>query len=204
MGHPKPGPKRGRSALVPGATGDLLERRMVEHARLYGAEIRPGDVVLFVDDADCRFCDGGCDRPTCEARHRTWHTALEHRLAEARPEAALVTLLASPETEAWFVVRASECLAALGLRGREAHTALAALREAFPAPVACWGTRKPAGGCEPKFRLKFEAALGGRYRPATQGPGLVVSLDLAKLAEGEDVFVRPAWQALLRLVRSAG
>lgn len=117
----KPGPRPGAvptPAAFNGLTGEALVEAALERLRRYHRGAL--DAVLLVDDADCRFRCDDCGRPCGHERYREvecrfedaqrsraveWHSRLVERVREAMAQPALpvVTLLASPEIEAWLV-----------------------------------------------------------------------------------------------------
>lgn len=196
VGLQKPGPKHGTPTMGRGTTGADLTRMLRRHLQRYRAG-EAGDVVLLVDDADCRFCEGQCAPTGCRERFERWVADWSAEVAELRPGVQAVALFASPETEAWFALLPQRSLAGLGLPEPERTRLAAELRHEFAA-VECSGRRKPEGGCEPKFRAVFTSRLDQRYRPAIEGPPMLAEIDLGELAEVATVFVRPAWQRLLR------
>jgi hypothetical protein len=83
-----------------GVTGttlvDKMRERLEKHYRGAGCDI---DVVVVIDDADCRFLrEGALDLAT-------WAKEMEQQVRAwtERPKLRFVPLLASPEIEAWLL-----------------------------------------------------------------------------------------------------
>jgi hypothetical protein len=102
--RPKLGPRPGRkvSTVGAGTTGRHLERELLRVAAFHHDRDGLAEVVVLIDDADCRLVEGNRFDP--EAFER-WRRDLEERLRQRieHPDLVLIVLLASPEIEAWFV-----------------------------------------------------------------------------------------------------
>jgi hypothetical protein len=105
--HDKPAPKLKKHLREPakkhgGVTGKSLVDRMLERLRQQYADDH-FDLVLFIDDVDCRFNDasGVFDKQRFDA----YRANLESQVREAKGEPLLrfLALLASPEIEAWLL-----------------------------------------------------------------------------------------------------
>lgn len=113
----KPGPKLGRPAPDPddeGITGGDLVARMLRRLEKYH---RPGmrdalDIVVLVDDVDCRFAIG--DRSFDPEQFGAWLVATTERVRAAaqKPDLPFIALLGCPEIEAWFVADGRKASAA--------------------------------------------------------------------------------------------
>lgn len=103
----KPAPKLGRSMAQPaerhaGRTGQALVeemlKRLEQHFRGTACSL---DLVLLIDDADCRFADAA---DPAGAQHE-WEARLSERvrIVTAKPDLGFHALLAWPEIEAWLI-----------------------------------------------------------------------------------------------------
>lgn len=184
----KPNPKLGRLAREPrpedsGVTGRTLVERMLErleryHRREANPTEKPIDLVVLIDDADCRFKE---DPQAFQA----WTDDLRDKVRRAteRPELDIVVLLASPEVESWLLSDWEESF------GREYVGFADRLREHLekptllgPAPwstIEDYGGRYVGGSCERKLSEDLQSALEQLLRDTedTIGPEETLSTE---------------------------
>ena len=188
-----------------GVTGRDLITRMIAMLSEYDTSADYAAYVL-VDDADCRFCEGGPDE--LDARRRDWNNRVAAVLGRPVP---LFVCLAFQEIEAWLLGDWERTFVAEYPRHHHAlrrglTDALGVGALALPEEVGC--PERPGGaGCSVKVSAKIEAmsavvvpvdGLPFRYSKAVQGQPMLrradpdaVALrcrqfqrDLARLREG--------------------
>lgn len=97
----KPGPKyRPGIALAspPGITGERLRQEMVDRLRARPEDFQTSEMILLIDDMDCRF-----NGDTVAYANWVADCQAEVQAILGRP-IQFVALLASPEIEGWFLV----------------------------------------------------------------------------------------------------
>jgi hypothetical protein len=203
----KPGPKLGRPAPRPdheglsgsGLVGAMLSRLKMRRDRA-GTAPFDLDLILFIDDADCRF----------EADRAGLATWIADRTAEVRAAAnhegiPFIALFASPEIEAWFVADwdagfgREHARLATGDRPLRAH-----VEDLLNGPlesVETYGGGFVNGGCASKLSDRLRTLLerlGAGYTKSTDGTTMLRRVRPEKIAAACTTYFRPAWQQLLR------
>jgi len=214
----KPAPKLNRPFPEPrredsGATGQDLVDRMLERLRKYHSGIQCNlDIVLLIDDADCRFKDS----PGSFSR---WVARCRERVREATQKEAVefVALLASPEIEAWLLTDWEEGFGREyhGLEPLLLHHLEANLLGTRPwAAIEDYGGQATGGSCEEKlsediqkaFSDLIAAALAGSideatcfYSKAVHGPRMLQRIRPDELCAACSRYFAPAYNDLLAL-----
>ncbi len=208
----KPGPKFSLAEPVAGAgaSGRQLEDEMVRVVERYGCD---ADLVLFVDDADCRWCAREADRDA-------WRSALERRIQRAAGKPVpLVTLMASPEVEAWFLADFDNGFATLSgqTRGGQPQPPPATVRDIQAAITTVTGRRAPAGtelfgcpavnnACQRKLSAELQDTLlvphGIRYSKRLHGARMLRQLTLGPLKRHLTRTFAPDWARLEHAIRA--
>ncbi len=99
----KPAPKLNRPYSTPdtnleGATGSVLASQMLSHVAnpLYNKEYKSDDILLLIDDSDCRF--------STKEEFDVWKLDFHKKIREGiGRDIPLIVILASPEVESWFI-----------------------------------------------------------------------------------------------------
>lgn len=205
----KPGPKLQRAApkAKEGLTGQNLVREMLHRLEMFHRPGMPGalDLVVFIDDADCRF-EGDT------AKFQAW-IAERHREVSAaaqNDELPFIALFASPEVEAWFLADLEQGLGreyeklATGGKPLRAHVEL--LLGGPMATVESFGGGFVNGSCANKLSERFQSLidrLGDRYSKRSQGQDMLRRIRPEKVAAVCQTYFRPQWLELLRSIRQA-
>lgn len=169
-----------------GATGADLIRRIREELIRYPPE--PGELVLIVDDADCRMCPTASER--AEERRLTLYAELRAEVMSAlreanAPEVPVCVMLAREEIEAWLLADWANTFAtAYPSQHPAVRYALSqALPKALEKPesVGC-PLKKDGQGCETKVSEEIQAVVRAvpplLYSKATHGQAMLGRLDL--------------------------
>jgi hypothetical protein len=208
----KPGPKLGRATpkhraglTGPGLVGEMLERLAEYHRPKHPTNKGdPLDVVVFIDDADCRF-EGD------PAKLEAWSAArsADVRAAIGDPSTPFVALFASPEVEAWFVADWEQGFGFehRRLSSKEKHFR-AHMEELLGAvaSIESYGGGLVNGSCANKLSEKLHGLvtrLGGSYSKGMHGQEMLLRIRPEKVAEVCKMFFRPGLQALLRAIAAA-
>lgn len=205
----KPGPRLGRPAPKrgEGMTGDRLVAEMLDRLGRFHRAGTPGalDVVLFIDDADCRF-EGDPAKLVAWIDTRTAAV----RSATHEPSTPFVALFASPEIEAWFLADWEQGFGReyARLEGGERHfrSHVEALLGGATSTVEAYGGGFVNGACADKLSEKLQSLiirLGETYSKRTHGQDMLLRIRPAKIAEVCGSFFRPALSALLRAISAA-
>lgn len=172
-----------------GATGaDLLGRIQVALVK-YPPE--PGELVLIVDDADCRMCPTDSER--AEERRLALHAELRAAVVKAlreanAPEVPVCVILAREEIEAWLLADWANTFAAEypGQHPAVRYALSQALPDALQAPESVGCPLKTDGqGCKTKVSEEIQAVVRAvpplLYSKATHGQAMLrrVNLDNA-------------------------
>ncbi len=174
----KPGPKPGKALPRPdesGVSGPKLREMALKRLRDRRGRDADLDLVLFVDDGDCRFC--GQD---LVAATRAWEAAFRAEVAAALGrDVPVVVLFAHPEVEAWFLLDPDQRRTLLPWKpGSEL--------DLVDLDRGTWGCPEVNGSCSRKLSAEIAEArkvLGlPEYSKRRQGPDLLVALDPARLA----------------------
>lgn len=218
----KPGPKLGRGFPEPqaqhaGVTGrrlfsDMLRILSAHHS---GSACQL-DVVVLIDDADCRFA--GAAEPLAE--QLAWEASLTEqvRTATGNHKLSFHALLAWPEVEAWFLADWDN---SFGHRYDQYHQVAHPLRRHIETcilhplgwnDVERFGGRLLNGSCEQKLSTHLQNAFTTadpcrchpplqtklsehpyplHYSKRQDGPRLLARLDPAKVAHSTPHFRRP-------------
>lgn len=204
----KPGPKLGRPAPrhKQGLSGGALVEEMLSRLKTYHQVSSPGalDVVLLIDDADCRFDD--------VAAWQAWQEDRTADVAKALGDSnrPFVALFASPEVEAWFLADWEHGLGAQYGRLPSGDKHLRSrVEDLLGRPiddVESYGGRRLNGTCEHKLSEKLQnllLLLGEAYSKGTQGQDMLLRIEPAKVAERCDRYFRPALHEVRRAIAAA-
>lgn len=200
----KPGPKLGRA--VPkaraGLTGHDLVQEMLGRLAKYHRSGMPGalDLVVFIDDADCRFADEVTQlQPWLLDRGREVSAAVQN------DRIPFVALFASPEVEAWLLADWEE---GIGREHKRLSTGEKSLRahveELLGGPldtVEAYGGGLVNGSCRHKLSERLQSLLirlGAGYSKSIDGTALLRRIRPDKVADVCQVYFRPQWQKLVR------
>ena len=196
----KPGPRIDAAAPAArhsGVTGPALVQWMTEILGAYGTE---ADLIVLADDADCRWCPD-------HAAWVRWQAEVQHAVeAAVGRRIQVVTLLASPEVEAWFVADWTRGFQSL-MRDRvgDIHAATKnVIGVAPPAGVEEFGCPQVNGACSTKLSDALTAALAAReirYSKRVDGPVMLRSLAADRVAEHCPIYFRRALADLRDCVR---
>jgi hypothetical protein len=205
----KPGPKLHRPAPKQGE-GTTGERLVAEMLARLGKYHRTGskdalDVVLFIDDADCRFEGDPAKLVAWTAEHTE-----AVRSAIGTPSTPFIVLFASPEIEAWFLADWEQGFGHeyAHLCGEEKHlrSHVDALLGEAAGNIEHYGGGYVNGACANKLSEKLQALvlrLGETYSKRTHGQDMLRRIRPAKVAEVCGFCFRPALAALVRAVGAA-
>lgn len=205
----KPAGKPGQVPLAPrsGLTGSALVSELRAYVTGRGrALLQAGDIVVLLDDVDCRFCEPDCGDRGCAERFRWWRD----ELARAMPEGVeLVALLAAPEMEGWFVTTWDRSFHQPLLRKGWTDGAVHAARKRVHARLGrspeTWGRGGPVAGCEEKFSEILVAILaeasppgvgGTAYSKRLDGPSMLAGLDAETISRSHRRYFAPGWRRL--------
>jgi len=167
----KPAPKLGRPLSTPraedsGTTGRALVDRMMDRlARYYRGEACSFDVVVLIDDADCRF-----KAPDADAARWSGELVARVRAAAERPTIGFIALFASPEIETWLL---ADWTAGFGAEYPEIAAALLTHLEQGILGPPPWSSLEAYGGayeagrgsCAQKLSDDLNVALDRRLGP---------------------------------------
>lgn len=214
----KPGPKPGRARTSfkdptdGGVTGARLVERMLERlAKHYRGDACDLDVVVLIDDADCRFLE--------EGTFERWSDGLTRdvRASTEQPALCFVPLLASPEIESWLL---SDWEQGFGLEYRAIEVKLirALARDEMLGSrpwitIERFGGKHVNGSCERKLSdainqvldaiaMEEEAPVERRsfaYSKRDNGPDMLRRIRPEKVAEVAGIWFRPAYHQLVNL-----
>ncbi|MFO0592944.1 MAG: DUF4276 family protein [Polyangiaceae bacterium] len=206
----KPGPKLGRPVPrreIEGTSGPSLVSAMLSRLRMrrqnLGAAPFDLDVIVFIDDADCRFEDDA-------EKHRDWvaQRTAEIRSAAQQSSLPFLALFASPEIEAWFL---ADWDAGLGREHARLSTGDKPLRahveELLGGPltlVESYGGGLRDGACANKLSDRLRSLLerlGASYSKSVDGPAMLRRVRPDKIAEVCGHFFRPAFQQMCREIQ---
>jgi hypothetical protein len=222
----KPGPKPGRARTSfkeptdGGVTGAALINKMRERLeKYYRGNACDIDVVVLIDDADCRFLEDGALLRWTSDRER------DVRAWTERPELRFVALIASPEIEAWLLADWEE---GFGREYSAIHVPLGRALERDLLGARPWERVEDFGGpydpqkgsCTRKLSDEVNKVLGElamqkggpvdrrtyTYSKGEQGPDMLRRVRPEKIAEVCRSVFRPAYLQILALaacVRSA-
>lgn len=205
----KPGPKLGRPAPRKdheGLSGTGLVGAMLARLKMRRALAAPGpldlDLVIFIDDADCRF-EGQSAALEAWIADRT----ADVRAASDRPDIPFVALFASPEIEAWFIADWEQGFgrehARLATTDKPLRAQVEALLGGPLSSVEAYGGGFVNGGCASKLSEKMRSLLvrlGSEYVKSTDGTAMLRRVRAEKIAEVCVDFFRPEWQKLRRAI----
>lgn len=107
----KPGLEPANGPLQPrGTTGSKLTALFLQTLDRLREPVKPapGDTVVFLDDADCRFCEPNCSEGATQERFQVWRDALSASVEASLPGVRLSVLLAAPELEGWLLAGARQ------------------------------------------------------------------------------------------------
>ncbi len=174
-------------------------------------QVASGDVVVVIDDCDCRFGAPECAEAGCVERFAEWLHAWRKRVAGTAPGVELVVLLAAPEIESWFVLDwrhgLGDSLSRCGWNRFEVARARKRIGAEFGAETERWGVRSSAGACAAKFSVRLDGLLAEvaptgdteRYHKAEHGPQALAALDASTLSRGAKLYFGPEWRRLRAL-----
>lgn len=200
-----------------GTTGASLLKAVHDDLRYLRAE--GGDVLLLVDDVDCRFGAPRCDDSACAERFADWWAQLSLDLqSRTSADTLVIPLLAGPEIEGWFIDGWRSGLGGwLVGSGVNPHD-VSALRQRLGhlAPEgSCerWGSRSVGGACAAKFSVNLQDAIevavaaglisaAARYHKVRVGPAVLAGLSADELAGTATRYFAPAWRKLMTAVRA--
>lgn len=200
LGRPAPKHKEGLSGAR--LTGEMLDRLARFHRTGTTGAL---DVVVFLDDADCRF-EGDPEKLAA------WTTSQTEAVRAATGQASIpfVAMFASPEIEAWFLAHWEQ---GFGLEYRHLMTGDKPLRAHVEAllggavgTVESYGGGFVNGGCADKLSEKLRALLtrlGADYSKRTNGQDMLLRIRPEKVAEVCGAYFRPALSALARAIGAA-
>lgn len=207
----KPGPKLRRPAPKhgEGTTGERLVDEMLDRLEKYHRAGSTGalDIVLFIDDADCRF-EGDPAKLVAWMAERT--EAVQSSIGKPSTRIPFVALFASPEIEAWFIADWEQGFGReyAHLAGGEKHlrSHVDALLGEFVDDVERYGGGYVNGACADKLSEKLQALLlrlGETYSKRTHGQDMLRRIRPAKVADVCGFCFRPALAALVRAIGAA-
>jgi hypothetical protein len=219
----KPAPKLGRPLSTPraedsGTTGRALVDRMMDRlAKYYHGEACSFDVVVLIDDADCRF-----KAPDADAARWSGELLARVRAAVERPALGFVALFASPEIETWLL---ADWAAGFGEEYAEIAAALRVHLERGILGPPPWRALEDYGGaydpgrgsCAQKLSDDLNTALdqlaaaaGGEvareaytYSKKVNGPRMLQRIRPEEVATLCTTYFEPAYRALRELVEAA-
>lgn len=202
----KPGPKIGRLSPTPdpahsGYTGQALIRAMfaILSDKTFSIE---ADIVLLVDDADCRFASQKDYKKHCG-------NLKKEVIKKFGREVTFIALFASPEIEAWLITDWNNSFHKQ--YGPEVATKLKMVwkrelkRESeeriIPdkTTIEGYGHPKHIGSCKNKLSSFIQSAvreLGRKYSKRYDGVEMLANLDPATVAESCVTYFKPAYNAL--------
>lgn len=205
----KPGPKLRRPAPKEkeGLTGQRLVREMLHRLESFHRAGMPDalDLVVFIDDADCRF-EGD------PAKLQAWLSDRRGEVSAATQSEDLpfIALFASPEVEAWFLADWEQGLGreyeklATGDKPLRAH-----VEQLLGGPtdtVESFGGALVNGSCENKLSERLQALierLGEGYSKRSHGQDMLRRIRPEKVAAVCQTYFRPQWHELLRDIQRA-
>jgi hypothetical protein len=203
----KPGPKLHRPAPrhAEGMTGARLVGEMLERLGKYHRAGTRGalDIVVFIDDADCRF-EGDPAKLAAWVAERTEAV----RAATGKPSTPFVALFASPEIEAWFIADWDQGFGHeyAHLSGGEKHLRAHVDELLNGTAVEMYGGGFVNGACADKLSEKLQDLinrLGENYSKRTHGQDMLRRIRPSKVAEVCNFCFRPALHSLLRALAAA-
>jgi len=197
----KPAPKFGRTHPTPvqnssGCTGQALIDAMLVRLKKYPPV---ADVILLVDDADCRFDSNAAYEEDCGTLQKEITSALGR-------EVTFVALFAAPEIESWLIADWDNAFASW--YGADVANALlyALSSQLFPkSSIETYGYPElPEGGCSKKLSDTIREAFiglpyGKRYSKASDGIEMLRGINPANVAASCRTYFNPAYKALCAL-----